>query len=695
MIKFIIIFLLINFLTIETCFSYDKDFVHQEINKNVVSGSEKLKISIVELGYVDEEDSIMINREIFEWFRLGGKSEDEPNSRSVNHFHDPNMSWADAGLKHDWIGESSLSWAQNRNQGFSGTWSWPAARKYYLQALISPTKNVREENLAQTFLSLGQVLHLLADASVPEHVRNDIHVFPLLPQEDKKNPQIGSWTYETWCQFNMKQLNMAAPSIGTAITARSFVPGLAPISNFWDTSPSAGENPNPEGLAEYTNRNFLSTDTVFKDYPFPALAASDALPLWVDEATYNGSPDYRLYVSGVTTDGKIVDHLADTGYFRAELVKAAPTAVDDARYKLDDKCYQDYAAILVPKAVGYGTALLDYFFRGQMEITLPPQGIYALSQGLNGDGFSQIRLQARNTTPGVETMPAGKVTLVARYKVAQADPFQGVEVPVGTEFVYSVATLDTTMAIPRDKPVELAFTFATPIPLWATDLTLQLVYSGRLGVEGTTGFAGEEEAVVLGAINVSEPTPFDYINGMDIFCLNGAVVATGSAEALNAVDSNGYPLYWSRDVFSDKLSNLYLKFSTAAQPVWASPTSFEVKLPELLPGAYARVFYVANPRDLSTKVSHQVTPVPTDTRDGYQHKLSNYIFTVTGLANEGVVENGVVKRVTPTMDHIRGMKVWSSLLWTKRGYPSDTAGCLAAAAALPLAGPVPLTPAAP
>jgi hypothetical protein len=674
--RFVSLFVLIVIFSVTThAEAYDEKIAHPFINAAITEESQVFSAALERLGL--STNASVNGKEIKDWFREGGTKEDAA-PRWLNHFHDPTKPWNVAGLMGERV--SSALWAQQEFQDAFNTWSWPQARTYYLEGVTATEPALREKSLAKSFRALGQVLHLLADAAVPAHTRNDLHPF--------------GEPYELYCKNNMNNIPLTAPSIGTTITTRSLVPGLTPISNFWDTAPAAGENPNPEGLAEYTNRNFLSTDTVFKGYPYPALADSDALPLWLEESTYNGSPDYRLYLSGSTTDGKTINHLADTGYFWSELIKADPKATDDARYKLDDKCFQDYAAILVPKAVGYGTALLDYFFRGQIEITLPQQGIYALSQGAVGEGFSQIQLQARNTTPGGEEMPAGKVTLVAKYKVAQADPFQGVEVPVGQEFIYNVATASADTTIPRDKPVELLFTLPTPIPLWATDLTLQLVYSGRLGIVTAEGFAGEEDAVAVGVMNASEPTPFDYINGMDLICLNDEVVATGSAAVMTALDLYGNPIFWNTDVFPDSLEDLYLKFSAADRPVWASPNNFDISLPELLPGSFARVYYIANPLGLSTKISHQVMPVPTDARDNRLHKLNNYIFAVRGLTNEEVVENGEVKRITPKMNNIRGMKVWSFLSWTKKGYPANTS-CSSGASTIPLTGPVPLTPLVP
>lgn len=44
-----------------------------------------------------------------------------------------------------------------------------------MQALTAPTPAERERGFADTFRALGQVVHLIVDAPVPEHVRNDPH----------------------------------------------------------------------------------------------------------------------------------------------------------------------------------------------------------------------------------------------------------------------------------------------------------------------------------------------------------------------------------------------------------------------------------------------------------------------------------------------------------------------------------------
>jgi hypothetical protein len=105
------------------------------------------------------------------WLELGGRYEDD-GLRFLRHFHDPLRPWDRAGLG---LFSSSVRWMQDPGQA----WSWAAARRYYLQALTGETREARERAWAKTLQALGQLMHLVVDASVPEHVRNDAH--PLGP----------------------------------------------------------------------------------------------------------------------------------------------------------------------------------------------------------------------------------------------------------------------------------------------------------------------------------------------------------------------------------------------------------------------------------------------------------------------------------------------------------------------------------
>ncbi len=148
-------------------------------------------------------------RNISEWLRIGSIIEDHDNRiipwRPRHHFHDPIRN---AGLDNhtdhpDWdapgwstwlpLGQSALNWTilgtalqepRNNND------KWSIARSMFYESLTDPNKNVREARLAESFLKLGCVLHMLEDMGVPAHTRNDFLFghFRSVYTGDWKNP---------------------------------------------------------------------------------------------------------------------------------------------------------------------------------------------------------------------------------------------------------------------------------------------------------------------------------------------------------------------------------------------------------------------------------------------------------------------------------------------------------------------------
>ncbi|MBA4369937.1 MAG: hypothetical protein C0403_20095, partial [Desulfobacterium sp.] len=116
----------------------------------------------------------------------GGEKEDKPGipippweyGRSINHFHDPltNKGWFNIGGT-AFIGDSSIIWSQKpRGKQYFGEYSWHDVRYYFYKALTLQVKENRDDNFAEMFRGLGQLMHLVEDASVPDHTRNDTHV---------------------------------------------------------------------------------------------------------------------------------------------------------------------------------------------------------------------------------------------------------------------------------------------------------------------------------------------------------------------------------------------------------------------------------------------------------------------------------------------------------------------------------------
>jgi hypothetical protein len=68
--------------------------------------------------------------------------------------------------------------------------------------------------------------------------------------------------------------------------------------------------------------------------------------------------------------------------------------------------YDAAADLLLPRAVAYSAGLIDYFFRGRLEISLPDEGVYgavdhSVENQPDTNGFRKIKLKVRNVTPPV------------------------------------------------------------------------------------------------------------------------------------------------------------------------------------------------------------------------------------------------------------------------------------------------------
>ncbi|MFQ5989698.1 MAG: hypothetical protein ACE5K9_07270, partial [Candidatus Methylomirabilales bacterium] len=158
-----------------------------------------------ELGFPQGIEEPLRGREVFEWLREGGIREDSPICRTTRHFHDPLQPWESAGLRTfnpiivvpcgGSSFPSSVHWAQEPNQGVGKKGSWQDARQHYLRALTASNPGTREEAFADTFQAIGQLMHLVVDASVIEHVRNDPH---LLESALRALGQRGYGSYEHW-----------------------------------------------------------------------------------------------------------------------------------------------------------------------------------------------------------------------------------------------------------------------------------------------------------------------------------------------------------------------------------------------------------------------------------------------------------------------------------------------------------------
>lgn len=314
----------------------------------------------------------------------GSEAEDHPTERAQHHFHDP---VSDKGLDNNYYGAGTLvdmialfyppaeqsnisrffcsllslcepsfnldgTSAVKRVSGETSSeypynyFSWPDTQEYFYRALTALTEEEREHYLALTFFSLGHSLHILEDMGVPAHTRNDFlydHIWSGLIR--------GSYL-EGYIESHRSLEDVIHEDIRSV--------SFNHLADFWDGN-NSGDLP---GLSEYTNHNFLSEGTVFKEYD---------LPTWISIETYreraeDGEDDNVRYYTGMTSDSIHIPHLAAVGMldpyfnFLPDILRPSKTAF------LDPYCYRDYEEILIPRVISYVSGLIRYFFRGRLGI---------------------------------------------------------------------------------------------------------------------------------------------------------------------------------------------------------------------------------------------------------------------------------------------------------------------------------------
>ncbi|MBI4686585.1 MAG: hypothetical protein HY756_02225 [Nitrospirae bacterium] len=480
----LLVFLFLLFATVYSThilWALEKD-THEFLNKKLARNYSILNNYLKDqLGFSKgiEETFVSGNqgKTVEEWIGIGGKKEDEPAySRSLNHFHIPLVPWDSSGFKG--TSKSSVIWSQEQGSfgsAFGGDWSWKKARDSFYKGLTSLTKTDREKNLADTFRALGQVMHLVEDASVPAHVRNDAHIF--------------GYHYEKWVLQNHGILNLSPFNFDQSIldiTPESSAP--IPIANIFDTNRYNGSNPNVTfgdsiGLTEYTNANFFSENTIFTDFPYPswgAIVEYEDIDITGKKRTYLKKLGNGESVGAKTGYGESINHFAAGRRF----YKLLPPHLKHLGLKLDEKVYSDYAQKLIPRAVGYSAGLLNYFFRGRMEAGTP-EIIYDSFCNITGIKIPYIG----NSTykweimANKDAMGPGNFIVSYQYK------------PYGSGgFVYGVSDekpLNESIGSSYISSSAFTFNFNNPIPPNALEIKLTLIFKGKLGNEGVYPYNGQ------------------------------------------------------------------------------------------------------------------------------------------------------------------------------------------------------------
>lgn len=320
---------------------------------------------------------------------------------------------------------NSLRWAWD-NKGWQNDlgpqvpedFSWSRARQSYIDAMLEKTPEGRAENMGMCFFSLGHIIHLVQDLSQPQHTRNDAHMpsslYDALPLGGDDAP------FEKFCLDRYGTLEQVqalpperVPQFYVAWNPSQDADGIPrDLSAFWDTGQLRARGaqpvngfPNTLGLAEFSNAFFVTSDTMFSGEPNQLLAFRDSANVYqvrprgplleaYDRPHIYASPSLKS-ISGLpqalgnyqgaitlTRLGERFPHLdgsplaldipriGSSPPLRIQNYCAAKfnSSKGELELGLTDANREAHARVLLPKAVAYSTGLLNYFFRGRLNL---------------------------------------------------------------------------------------------------------------------------------------------------------------------------------------------------------------------------------------------------------------------------------------------------------------------------------------
>lgn len=283
-------------------------------------------------------DGKKLPEELRNFFIDGARREDDV-PRWMNHFYDPVYN---RGLTDSVLGtwETSKEWARDEENQNKPTYKVPATIASILTAIqrrsidaISSETNFTWQQAIRYWLKgekekaafmLGHVIHLIEDAAVPEHTRND--------------PHPGDSPYEDWTE----QFTITNPDV----SLQSSLAGVGLInaddlSSYFDR------------LATFTNNGFYSKDTVGVQsgyqQPQPDFEAIEGDYVFGFKNS-EGGDSYRLFLR--EKKGIFDSVVSNSNGISLLLEKAG-----------GDKVFRDYWLRLSTRAVQYSAGVIDLFFR--------------------------------------------------------------------------------------------------------------------------------------------------------------------------------------------------------------------------------------------------------------------------------------------------------------------------------------------
>ena len=339
--------------------SYDDKTTHPALTQEIIKFFNK---NYPELKLNDEEAKLIIQ----------GSVDEDSGVRYLHHFYDPvynrgltmenedlknpELALIIGGAKSKW--QSSKEWSQNTKLqgGILGFASGVLGDYFSSQSDYSWERAVYEYvwgDRKRGLESLGHILHLLEDMSVPDHTRNDPHP-----------PSLDTSPYESWTKkFDVKNISIAEK-------LENQKPVLLPsLDDYFDKT------------ASYSNNNFFSKDTVSPSLYLKPIIMREGAQILSDGILYKFS--YTTNQSGYE-------------YKLAKATKILRTRTIEYSLKdIDDLILTDYWSLLSKQAVLNGTGVVKLFF-DEVEKEKETKTLYDKNRSWVNKKFDKFKGQLNN-----------------------------------------------------------------------------------------------------------------------------------------------------------------------------------------------------------------------------------------------------------------------------------------------------------
>lgn len=262
-------------------------------------------------------------RDIRKWIEWGGYLADYPyltkDSMVLYHFFEPFTAESLTILR----GDTTPEWLVSPDNPYS----WKNAEEYLKMALGSSENNNNYYGLA--WRSAGETMHLVADMTNPAHVRNDPHLPYIDPDPDEISIS-GDDVTRVWTGGE----HAKSPSINYEVGEETGV-----MYAFLDD------------VAEWTNKNFVSDDTIVPD---PGDTA--------EEEIISDTPPSIQYFNGTVDGTDTVTYAKVPFLIPGDDDKIVKMTWVMERTVDEPVVLKEHGRLLIPQAVYSASAVLKSFF---------------------------------------------------------------------------------------------------------------------------------------------------------------------------------------------------------------------------------------------------------------------------------------------------------------------------------------------